>query len=574
MRKVLVAVVGACVLAFCLFVQVAQANSIKVCPPAGSQLNCRQFSSIQEAINKAAPNSVISLTNGIYTEAGIVIDGKDLTIRGQEPRNTVIQASPVPCQPVDSAGRPVDGPPQRVLWTSNAAVRVENVTIQHGCLEGDSGSAAGAGIWSLGKLSLYRVIVISNTIAYTGTDLAAVGGGVYNLGLLKVDSSTFLSNSVFTAGPVARGAGIYSNGSLDVVNSTFSYNIVNGCVEDSLDTPGVPIVLPLYQGSAIFGNDELAGGYNTIVYNMAGVGGQAVEQEQAAQLTNDLFYENGVTGIVFSCSESPGNKGKTQVPVQPDPVNSDLPNLKLSELLMTTTVPVYRQLDGSSGIDAGSCRADVRVDQVGDARAAGTNCDLGSMERGMTYLPSLVVQPKLADLRVAAINIKSQGPLNSTTPVVIEVVVENTGLVEAKRGFWIDLFINPRSVPPNQAGTVWSDLCRSANCLNDLGISWKVTTNLLPGEKLTLTSRRMEDPYIWLPTTNWNGTLNAGDVNMWAFVDSWNGSGNTIGWVEEIDETNNQRGPEYRNVAVGQPQFPFSAAQFPAVVSDRPANNE
>ncbi len=184
------------------------------------------------------------------------------------------------------------------------------------------------------------------------------------------------------------------------------------------------------------------------------------------------------------------------------------------------------------------------------------------------------MQPKLADLRVAAINIESPGPLNSTTPVVIKVVIENTGLAEAQRGFWVDLFINPRSVPPNQAGTVWSDLCQSSKCMNDLGISWKVNTNLLPGEKLTLTSQRMEDPYIWLPHTNWNGTLNAGDVNMWAYVDSWNGSGDTIGWVKEIDETNNQRGPEYRSVAVGQPQYPFSAAQFPAVVSDRPANNE
>ena len=131
----------------------------------------------------------------------------------------------------------------------------------------------------------------------------------------------------------------------------------------------------------------------------------------------------------------------------------------------------------------------------------------------------------MADLSVVAINIKPQGELNSTTPVVLEVVIQNTGLAEAKRDFWVDLFINPRSEPPNQAGTVWSDLCRSAGCVNDLGISWYVTTNLLPGEKLTLTSRRMDDPYIYLPKTHWNNTLNAGDVTMWAYVDSWNGRG-------------------------------------------------
>ncbi len=566
MRKVLVAVFGACLLAFCLFVQVAQAKSINVCPPVDVKQDCHEYNSIQEAINMAAPNSVISLTNGVYTEAGIVIDGKDLTIQGQEPRKTVIQASPVACEPVDSNGNPVvDKPPQRVIWTSNAAVEIKNVTIQNGCLEDGSGSVAGAGIWSLGKLSLYHVIVMSNTIVYRGKDMIPMGGGVYNLGSLEIDSSTFLSNTVFTYGNEALGAGAYSNGDIKVVNSTFSYNVVDGC------TISHPFE---YDGSAIYSKDDLEGGYNTIAYNQAGVGGEAAGSGKAIHLTNSLFHENGIGGTGFFCPNKAPTSGTEQVSAAAENGSADLFNIRLSELLTTTVVPVYRQLDGSSGIDTAQCEIAVAVDQVGDARNVGNGCDIGAMEKGMTYLPRLIMQPKQPDLRIAAINIKSQGQLNSTTPVVIEVVIENTGLAEAQRGFWVDLFINPRSTPPNQAGTVWSDLCRSTNCVNDLGISWKVTTNLLPTEKLTLTSRRMEDPYIWLPSTNWNGTLNVGDVNMWAYVDSWNGAGNTLGWVKELDETNNQRGPESRSVAVGQPQYPFSAAQFPAVVSDRPANNE
>jgi hypothetical protein len=563
MRKVLVAVLGACVLAFCVSAQAVHAETIKVCPPTGDQQTCSPYGSIQEAINNAAPNSVISLTNGVYTEAGIVIDGKDLTIRGEEPRKTIIQASPVPCKPVDKEGNPVDTPPQRVLWASNAAVTVENVTIQNGCLTYGSGTMAGAGIWSLGRLSLYRVIVISNTIVYTGTDKVPMGGGVYNLGLLEIDSSTFLTNTIFTYGDEARGAGVYSHGGIEVVNSTFSKNVVLGC------EPTPPVH---YDGSAIYSKYDLEGAYNTIAYNQAGVGGEALSSGGAMRLNNSLIHENGIGGTGFFCLNKVPNS--EQFSAAGETGNTDLSDVRLSDLLTTTVVPVYRQLDGSSGIDTGVCLYDVAVDQVGDTRNAGNGCDLGAMERGVTYLPKLIVQPQLPDLRVVSINVKPQGPLNSATPAVIEVVIENTGLAPAQRGFWVDLFINPRSTPPNQAGTVWSDLCRSANCTNDLGISWKVTTNLLPTERLTLTSLRMGDPYIWLPGTNWNGTLNAGDVNMWAYVDSWNGRGNTIGWVAEIDETNNQRGPEYRSVAVGQPQYPFSAAQFPAVVSDRPANDE
>lgn len=565
MRKVLIAVFGACLFAFCLFVPVARANSVKVCPPAGNQLNCRQYTTIQEAINRAAPNSVISLTNGIYTEAGIVIDGKDLTIRGQEPRHTIIQASPVPCEPVDSEGKPVDEPPQRVLWVSNAAVGVENLTIRNGCLEYDSGTLAGAGIWSLGKLSLYRVIMDSNTIVYTDTKEIPIGGGVYNLGWLEIDSSTFLSNTIFTYGNEARGAGVYSNGGIEITNSTFSNNEVDGCA----------FMPPFdYDGSAVYSKEDLKGGYNTLAFNRAGIGGIVVDSESAVQLSNSLLYGNDVGGSGVFCKNQAPVLITDHVSAAAETGNSDLTDVRLSGLLTTTIVPVYRQLDGSTGIDTGVCLPFITVDQVGDPRNAGTGCDLGAMERGVTYMPRLIAPPMQPDLRVVAINIKPQEPLNSTTPVVIEVVIENRGLAEAKRGFWVDLYINPRSEPPNQAGTLWQDLCRSTGCVNDLGISWKVTTNLLPGEKLTLTSRRMEDPYIWLPNTNWNGTLSPGDVNMWAYVDSWNGAGNTTGFIEEIDELNNRTGPEYRSVAVGQPQYPYSAAQFPAVVPDRPANNE
>jgi hypothetical protein len=579
MRKVLVAVIGACVLAFCVSAQAVHAESIKVCPPPQNQRSCPSYGSIKAAIEAVGPTSYISLTNGVYTEAGIVIANKNVTIRGQDPQETIIQAALTPCgvqkaEPVDSANNPEIH--DRVFKISGDAVVVnmENLTIRHGCLREDSGSVAGGGIWSSATLSLKRVVVESNAITSTNASAIPMGGGVYSKGTLLVDSSTFLTNTIAVInGTRAYGGGVYSNGYTRIANSTIGRNLIL-----DLRVEGDEI-LPVgeFIGGGIYSDGLLEAQYNTVVFNQAAVDGGGIGSSRSSVLANNLFFGNVASaGSDYSClnpsqaqSAAPGAAAVSGCS-NPQPII----DVRLAPLTRDTIVPVYPVLAESQSIDAGVCLPYVRADQLGAPRAAGNSCDLGSLERGATYLPTLIVQPQLPDLRVVAINVKPEGPINSATPVVIEVVIENVGLTEARRGFWVDLYINPRSTPPNQAGTVWSDLCRSASCTNDLGISWKVATNLLPTERLTLTSRRMEDPYIWLPSTNWNGTLNAGDVNMWAFVDSWDGADNPIGWVAEIDETNNRTGPVYRSVAVGQPQYPLSAAQFPAIVSDRPANNE
>jgi hypothetical protein len=573
MRKVLVAVVGACLLAFCLFAQVAQAKSIKVCPPTGSQRNCQSYDTIQDAIDKAPAGSVISLTNDIYTEAGITIEGKDLTLRGQDPQKTIIQASPIPCQPVDKDGKPLENAsPQRVLSVSNAnstgTVRLENLTIRHGCLTSKSESAAGAGIWSAGNLSLNRVVVMSNTIFYSGQDLPALGAGVYSLGGLEVENSSFLTNTLLTNGRFGFGGAIFSNGGARVVNSTFGFNQLGGCYEPAgpADRPGE------YSGASIFSKAGVTAIYNTFFRNINYVGGGGFDPGTNATVINNLQISDILIPAIF-CPFFDDEANVTPQIGPGTPGGLDPTCVKLSELRTDYPVPVFRQSKDSCGIDAAVCIAGINVDQVGDARNLGNGCDLGATEMGMSFMPSIFVPDPRPELKVVDISVEP-APANSVEKWVIKVVVENIGVQPARRDFWVDLYINPVSAPPNMAGTLWTDLCRTAGCTGDLGISWKVRTRLLPGERLTLTSRRMEDQFIWLDKTNWEGRFNTASAEMWAYVDSWNGKGNPSGWVEEVFEDNNRYGPEQFGGLQTAAEAAGSSAMFPSIVSDRPVDQE
>jgi hypothetical protein len=567
MRKVLVAVVCACLFALGLSTQAAHAQgTVTLCTSDTISPQCSSHATIQAAVNatktmKDSTHFMIKLTNGIYTENVVIgeeLAGNRYTMRGEDPQETIVQADTAPC--VTAVPAKSD---KRVLKIMGPAVRLENLTIQHGCLRDDSTSLAGAGVWSSGALSLWRVIVITNTVEYYGTDsVPAMGGGIYSSGALDIESSSFIKNQAITYGKRAYGGGVYSIGSARIVNSTFSENAAF-----SRDDDGWSV-----EGGAIYAERALDAMFNTIVNNEAGLLGGGLVGVGEPELGGNLFFGNNGPGASsgkdYICRPGPGlGKGPKCEVAFPNYVN-------LGPLRWDYVVPVYRPLADSLTIDAATCAADIRVDQLGEARGTGIGCDLGATESGKAFLAALVAQPQMPDLSIADIRINPQGELNSTNPVVIEVVIQNTGLAEARRNFWVDLYINPVSEPPNQAGTPWTDLCRSQGCANDLGISWKVTTNLLPGERLTLTSRRMEDPYIWLPQSNWNGKLNAGDVTMWAYVDSWNGRDKPWGWVGEITETNNRWGPLYRSVPQGKAQYPFSSAQFPGIVSDRPVDNE
>ena len=221
MRKVLVAVFTACLLALVLSTQVAFAQDVTVCPP-GSEAGCDSYSKIQEAIDKALPNSVITIPAGVRTEEGIDIIDKDLTIRGAGAGNTIVQAATSRC-----------GVQDRVFTISASRVKLQDLTIQNGCIAYPAQPGAGGGIWNSGSLTLQRVIVRNNMVAYNEQvplnqtvpiTWTPMGGGIYSVGSLIIASSTITENLVTSTADKALGGGIYNNGNAHILNTTISEN--------------------------------------------------------------------------------------------------------------------------------------------------------------------------------------------------------------------------------------------------------------------------------------------------------------------------------------------------------------
>ncbi len=530
MRKVLIAVVSAWVLAF-YFAPAAYANSVHVCPPGVGAEECTEYPTIREAVANAPADSVIRIADGVYTEANIEIADKNLTLRGEQPQETIIQAANRPCA--------TEG---RVFTIRGARVQLENMTIRNGCLLGESEPLAGAGIWNSGALSLKWVVMSENEINYAvmTPTLTPRGGAIYSVGWLQIDSSSFLDNRVVSAGQSARGGAIYNNGAARVINSTISGNSAQAELGDDLSV----------QGGGIYNAGALTAEYNTVVYNQAGLNGEAMDGAAPMEMTNNLLLGNtsgaGATGV------------------------------NLGPLLRNYRVPVYIPSVDSDSVDAANCAASsVRLDQLGDPRGQGNGCDLGSTERGKSFVPLLVRVPPMPELRIADVTITPAGTLDSATKAIVSVVIENIGSVDARRGMWIDLYINPRAEPPNQAGTPWSYLCRTANCAGDKGITWQLTTELLAGERLTLTSQRTIDPFIDLTRSQWNEHFDPGDVEIWTYLDSWGGPNVPWGWVSEVFEDNNRFGPLRFTVTQGADIGPFGAGSAAAgILPERPVGDE
>ena len=161
-----------------------------------------------------------------------------------------------------------------------------------------------------------------------------------------------------------------------------------------------------------------------------------------------------------------------------------------------------------------------------------------------THLP-LLLNGVGADLVPLDIVVEPAAGLNPATPVVLTVVLQNHGVRSARAGFWVDLYINPPRAP-ERAGDIWNVVCRQSpadECLGVLGLAWQVTRELAPGETIKLTSAST-DPYLAANQTRWFGRFGQqGDVQLWTYVDSWNGPDVPDGLVPESIEDNNRMGP-------------------------------
>ena len=156
---------------------------------------------IAAAIAAASAGDIISITDAVHSEAGIVVS-KDLTIQGQGVTSTA----------VDGGGSGGSG---LSVFSINSGVTatIQDMTIRDGF------SADGGGILNGGTLTLSNSTLSGNSSTSPGT--ASGGGGIFNNGgTVTISNSTLSGNS----SPLANGGGIFNAGTLTISNSTLSGN--------------------------------------------------------------------------------------------------------------------------------------------------------------------------------------------------------------------------------------------------------------------------------------------------------------------------------------------------------------
>ncbi len=222
---------------------------------------------IAYAVGQSVDGDVIELAAGTYTEAGIVVD-EDLTIRGQGPGSTIVQAHANPNTATD-----------RVFTIDYADdVIIQDLTVRHG-----NTTSEGGGIFTdfQSTLTLENVVVHDNT----GND----GGGVYGNSDLTVISCTIRNNAAIMGTFGGDGGGLYnaSTGALSVTDSVIADNEADG------DGGGIRASKMTISDSVVSGNE--AKGTNVYGGGIASIGVMT-----ATRVTVTGNYSNDLGGGIYN----------------------------------------------------------------------------------------------------------------------------------------------------------------------------------------------------------------------------------------------------------------------------------
>ncbi len=154
--------------------------------------------------------------------------------------------------------------------------------------------------------------------------------------------------------------------------------------------------------------------------------------------------------------------------------------------------------------------------------------------------------PTDANLRITDIGFVGGDAPNEGTPYHVYVEVSNVGTETVTSNFWVDLYLNPISTPAlNQP---WQTLSQSgtqgvSNCTSDstcYGRAWFVTTNLAPGDDVTLTTQLPIDQRYDRWPINGVSYVSSRHNPILALVDSWGNP--SYGIIFENSETDNLSG--------------------------------
>ena len=232
------------------------------------------FTTLQEAIDEADSGDAIGVLDAVHTEPGIVVD-KDVTILGQWPDGTVVQAHAEPGEATESV----------FIIAEGATVIIKDLTIRHGNPE--TGMEAGGGVNNRGVVTLEHCVVTDNT--------ASAGGGMNNFGSMTLVDTTVSKNVADGTGGGFTGCGTgggikVEQGPLVMINSVISGNSSQG------DGGGIFLAckgtLELIN-STISGNDATGGSGGGVCIRGAAQSIQSTIANNRAAKTGGGIYVRG-----------------------------------------------------------------------------------------------------------------------------------------------------------------------------------------------------------------------------------------------------------------------------------------
>ncbi|MCA9253430.1 MAG: hypothetical protein KDA54_20045, partial [Phycisphaerales bacterium] len=319
------------------------------CPNEPNIYNATQdayYPTIQAAIDASAPGDVIELGACTFLERNIMLNNKDVTLRGRGPDATVIDA--------ESAARIFQ-------FSNNTVVTIEDLTLQNGFDTANGGSAAFILPGCVANFRNCRIEGNSTTVTYS------VGAVLAQQAEVHFEACEFRNNSTISGG-FASDVGVqYTEATF--VNCLFEGNGENAYLRIFvLNTSNVPPVQITNCTFADFGGPAVIG---------------AAEATTLVEINNSVFdastdalvVDNGATITTSRCLFSGATGDNIDgTPAFVDAANGD-----------------YRLAAGSLGIDAADYDAYVAAGGAEEDLNGGprTHDDTGIADTGagsLTYL--------------------------------------------------------------------------------------------------------------------------------------------------------------------------------------------
>ena len=283
------------------------------------------YSSLKTAVSEALDGYTLLLGEGVHTTSDQISFNKAITIRGlgARPEDVIVR---------NTVATP-DTYYHRTMEMNNANGRIENITIENGCVRNqfggnlrlvagvvsncvirgglavaDGGNAAGAAVELAGAGMLTHCVISNNVVQGSSNNGSYAGGAIavqYNAKNGRVSNCLIVLNRYITSGDAKAGAaGIRfcgSNDNTQIENNTIAANTVEGSLAD--DSAGIYCTTwyGRLRNNIIVGNDETGKEKCTSVKLDFNSG-------------NNFTYHNNITDDALI--EDSGNKSKGNALVQ------------------------------------------------------------------------------------------------------------------------------------------------------------------------------------------------------------------------------------------------------------------